>query len=198
MAMIPVLGSRGREMSSGQFWLGLWPERKNTIGPCRDRRPVTEGEVCPWEPRSCFPSCRPSQVCIPLAESAKGPPVFIWFLLCAFKASSGSSAVSKGIRAVEPLSSPESFPDPVPQPPHFLWRVWSPVGGEKWNREQRGCGEDEGLVSAERLRYEWLGCWTRWRKRAERLLIHSSENSGAGDEESSTLQLCLRLAVCSL
>lgn len=149
MAIIPVLGSRGRKVrSSRSFWPGLCPERKNTIGPCRDERPATEGEVCPWEPRPWFPMCRPSQVSIPPAEAVKGPPGFIWFYCVLLKFPLARLLSPKGFVQWRLLSNLESFPDPVPRPPHFLGLVF----GLQWERRS-GIENREGV---ERTWAWWL------------------------------------------
>lgn len=43
--------------------MGLCPERKDTMGPGRDKGSATEGEVRPREPRSSFPIHRDAKLC---------------------------------------------------------------------------------------------------------------------------------------
>lgn len=59
-------------------------------------------------------------------------------------------------KAGEPLSSPASLPDPVPQRPYLLWLVFGLQWESRSGIENR---EDVDSVAPQRLKDKWLGHW---------------------------------------
>lgn len=96
---------------------------------------------------------------------------------------------------MEPPSNPESFLDPVPQPPHFLWLVFGLQWESRSGIENR---EDVDLGAALLLKCERLSRWVGWRKKGKCLVTHSGKSSEAEDEEIYILSLCIRPEACSL